>query len=108
MVKRAYDGAAVTSTSMSISAPSHSLQPVWLKLTRIGNGFLGQVSAGADRHGPFVTVAQASGFIIPANALVGVVAAAGSDDAVSAVTIEDLALAIPPPPTMPPPDDGGP
>jgi hypothetical protein len=108
LVKRAYDGAAVTITSMAISAPSPSLQPVWLKLTRVGNGFLGQVSAGSDRNGPFVTVAQVSGFIIPANALVGVAAAAGSDDAVSAATIEDFALAIPPAPTMPPPVDGGP
>jgi len=106
IIKRAYDGAAVTTTGTDNAAGS-TLQSVWLRLTRVGNDFVGQVNLGADRRGPFTTAAQVSALVIPANAFVGVVAASGSAEASSAATLENVTIAIPKAPTTPPPGDAG-
>jgi hypothetical protein len=80
---------------------------VRFKLIRAGNDFVGQINLGADGGGAYTTAAQASAFVVPANALVGLFVASGSAEANAAATIESVTISVPKVPGLPPPTDGG-
>jgi hypothetical protein len=89
--------------------PPVDLDPVWLKLVRVGNRFVGFINTSANGRGTWTKVVDLPSFVVSSNAYVGVIATSGSEGAVASATIEDVTIASPPTTRLPPlPDAGAP
>jgi len=74
------------------AAPAVELHPIWLKLVRVGNRFVGFVSEDGRR---FRAVIDLPSFVVASNAFVGVTLTSGTETGTVAGRIENVTLAAP-------------
>jgi regulation of enolase protein 1 (concanavalin A-like superfamily) len=95
--------AADTDSGVDAGPPPVPLQPTWLKLSRVGQRFVGFIS---DDGNTWTAVVDVPGFVIASNAFVGVVLGAGTEAETASATVESFTVGLPVTPLPLPPDAG--
>jgi regulation of enolase protein 1 (concanavalin A-like superfamily) len=101
----ATDAAASDGGGVDAAPPPIELQPVWLKLVRVGQRFVGFISEDGNT---WLAVVDVPSFVIASNALAGVILTSGSEGETSSGTVESLTIGAPVTPLPVRPDAGMP
>jgi hypothetical protein len=86
-----------------------ALEPVWLKLVRLDDRFVGFISTKKNPgNNDWVTVVDLRNFVVSQNAYLGVVATSSNQASGASATVEEVTVSAKPTTKLPPVDAGAP